>query len=195
MTSNLVSEGHFLYEIGLFLFLSVLVIVDNFRASIGLGVLGLKDRLQRQIAIAFGIFESLALVLGYFFGTSFAMISIIGEWAELVAPLIIAGLGVYAMILALGKEARRHNNINRRWLLIVLPFSLALDNLAVGFGLGILGVQFLLYAMAIGAISVIVSLLGLKVGENVRRFLPSNTELLSGATLMIVAISFMVIDL
>jgi putative Mn2+ efflux pump MntP len=194
MSGNLISEGHLLYEIGLFLFLGTLLIVDNFRASIGLGALGLKDHLQKQIALAFGVFESLALVLGYFVGTSFTMI-IIGEWMDLVGPLVIGGMGVYVIILALGKEPKQHNNINRRWLLIGLPFSLCLDNLAAGFGLGILEVQFLLYVIAIGAMSVLVSLFGLRLGDKVRRFLPSKTDLLSGATLIIVAISFVLIDL
>lgn len=194
MSGKLVSEGDLLYEIGLFLFLGTLLIVDNFRASIGLGVLGLKDHLQKQIAFAFGVFESLALVLGYFVGTSFTII-IIGEWMDLVGPLIIGGLGIYVIILALGKETKQHNNINRRWLLIGLPFSLCLDNLAAGFGLGILGVHFLLYVIAIGATSVLVSLFGLRLGDKVRRFLPSKTDLLSGASLIIVAISFVLIDL
>jgi len=83
-----------LYEVSPFFFLGTLLIVDNFRASIGLGVLGLKDHLQREIPIAFGIFESLALVLGYFVSISFLKITIIEEWMDLATPIIIGGLEV-----------------------------------------------------------------------------------------------------
>jgi len=76
------------------------------------------------------------------------------------------------------------------WMLFGLPLVLSLDNLVTGIGLGVLGFPMFLAALTIGAISGLMTLAGLKLGDAIGRYLPVRSDLLGGLALVFVAVTF-----
>lgn len=140
--------------------LSVLLGLDNLRATVGLGILGLDGGARRRLALSFGLWEAAAPVAGFLLGRAAPPV----EWA---APLALASCGVLALVgAARGVDVRRW--LGSRPATALLPGLLALDNLAAGIGLGTAGAA-LASAVLAGSASALWSWAGLALGGRFRR--------------------------
>jgi manganese efflux pump family protein len=171
---------------GKLLLLSVLLGLDNLRATIALGIAGVDAGARRRFALSFGLAEAMAPVVGVALGAAFAL----GPWMRPLAPaalVVCAGLSLGGVVW--GHRASR-------WLgggvtIVALPALLAVDNLAAGVGLARTGT--VLMAAATGAASALWSLAGLEVGALTRRLLvrrPTGAALamVVAATLLLVGV-------
>lgn len=153
--------------------------LDSFRVSLGLGALRLRPLRQLQIALAFGVCDALAPLVGLFIGQSFLVYA--GAW---VGPLLLCAYGIYVVCIA-----RRYSGEETRWLVLGLPLSLSLDNLVAGTTLGVVGFPLLLSVTIIGGMSALMSLAGLMIGRTAVNFFRVRTELIGGVVLILIAIS------
>ncbi|MEB3366503.1 manganese efflux pump MntP [Saccharopolyspora mangrovi] len=159
--------------------------LDNFRSSIAIGTIPFKFRRALQIAVVFGIWDTVAPliggVLGHFIGAN------LGEVAEYAGPALLGLYGLYLLIGAIRKPAPEE--IDQPWVtLFGMPLTLSVDNLLAGTGLGILGFAPLVSAVVFGAITAVMSLAGLCIGRFVTHVIPVRTDLLSGISLVTAAI-------
>jgi putative Mn2+ efflux pump MntP len=161
--------------------------LDSFRVSLGLGPLGLSSVRQAQIALTFGLCDAFAPLVGLAVGRS--LVEAIGPWTEYLGPLVIGGYGLYVVYLAWQFEGEG-KPMNDRWILFGLPLALSLDNLVAGIGLGVLGFPIFFAALTIGAVSGLMALAGLKLGNAIGRYLPIRSDVLSGAALVFAAATF-----
>jgi putative Mn2+ efflux pump MntP len=159
--------------------------LDSFRVSISLGPLGLSPVRQWQIALAFGLCDALAPLVGLAGGRT--LVEYIGPWTEYLGPLVIGGYGLYVVYLA--RRFGEGGAMDDRWIVFGLPLALSLDNLVAGIGLGVLGYPIFFAALTIGAISGLMALAGLKLGNVIGRYLPVRADLLSGVALLFVAVT------
>ena len=115
------------------------------------------------------------------------MVEAIGPWTEYLGLLVIGGYGLYVVYLT--RRFEEGGVTNDRWMLFGLPLVLSLDNLVAGIGLGVLGFPIFFAALIIGAISSLMALVGLKLGNIIGRLLPIRSDLLSGVALVFVAVT------
>jgi putative Mn2+ efflux pump MntP len=171
---------------GTLLLLGFTLSLDSFRVSLGLGATKLRPARKAQIAIAFGLCDGLAPLVGLLIGQS--LLKYTGAWVEHLGPLVLCGYGVYVIYVArscTGKEAQEEG----RWSVLGLPLSMSLDNLIAGASLGMIGFPLLISVVVIGAMSSLMSLAGLWLGNMAISYLRVKTELFGGVALVLIGIT------
>jgi manganese efflux pump family protein len=78
--------------------------------------------------------------------------------------------------------------VDDRWALFGIPLSLSVDNLVAGTSLGLLGFSPAFSAAVFGAITFVMTFVGMRLGRVAGRFIPLRMDLLSGITLIIMAV-------
>jgi putative Mn2+ efflux pump MntP len=155
--------------------------LSNFGGAVGLGVLPLTRRHRYEITGVFFLMEVLMPVIGIAVGTRVA--GGIGSQASRIAGLVLIAIGGYTL-LETRREARDLKIPVRRRTVILLATALSLDNLVVGFGLGLLGAPLLVAAAFMGLSSLFLTLVGLELGRQLGRHAGERSELLSGLVLI-----------
>jgi putative Mn2+ efflux pump MntP len=174
---------------GTLLLLGFTLSLDSFRASLGLGATRLRPARQAQIALAFGLCDGLAPLVGLLVGQS--LVEYVGGWVEYLGPLVLCAYGVYVIIVSRW-GAREEAGEGSRWVVLGLPLSLSLDNLIAGASLGMIGFPLLLSVAVIGAMSALMSLAGLWLGRRAVNLLRIRTETMGGVALILIAITLAV---
>ncbi len=153
--------------------------LDSFRASLAMGAAGLGAARALRVALAFGICDGVAPLIGLAMGRATAVY--VASWTELVAPALLIGAGAYVLFKRLEDEKGPPEG---GWAILGMPLCLSLDNLVAGVGLGALGPPVVPSAVIIGALSGAMSLLGMALGRLGRLSLPARVERLSGLLLV-----------
>jgi manganese efflux pump family protein len=161
--------------------------LDNLAAALALGALGQRHRMWR-IALTFAGFGAVTPLIGTIIGSSLS--GPLAGYGQMAGALLLAAIGVWMII-----ESRKGVGISRdvahrvtsRWGLLLLAASLSIDNLVVGFGLGLHGVPPLPLAGAAGAFVLVFSLVGLSLGDHVRRRWEQSSQLAAGLLLVALA--------
>ncbi len=160
--------------------------LDSFRASLGLGMVRDSAARRTRIALAFGLCDGLAPVLGLAIGS--ALVTSVSPWVGRLGPLVLGGYGVFTFLNA-GKGNTDEARPDGGWVLFGLPLSLSLDNLVAGFGLGAIQMPILLTAALIGLMSGAMSLAGLHLGTLIGRAMPARAARTGGAAITVLAIA------
>jgi putative Mn2+ efflux pump MntP len=109
--------------------------------------------------LAFGFWDAVAplvgIPIGHYLGQA------IGSAAEYVAAIALGAYGLYLLMQA-GRTAAPEE-LERPWALFGLPLPLSLDNVAAGTSLGLLGFSPWVAAPVFGAITVLMSFVGLQL--------------------------------
>jgi len=158
--------------------------LDSFQVSLGLGMLKPSFGRQTAIALAFGVCDGLAPLVGLMIGQTLS--SVIYGWAEYAGPALVGLYGLY-MICVAWYGSKTATQERERWMLLGLPICLSVDNLVAGVGLGMLGFPLMLSTGIFGALSAALSLAGLWLGRTIGNRLPFKTESAAGAVLIVVA--------
>lgn len=174
-------------NVGELLALGAAIGANNLGVALALGALGQSDHRWR-IAGVFGAFEFLVPLAGLVVGRELAgELADTGRW---VGAALLAALGLWTMWAARGGEQRGRELARRAstWSgLAGLAAGLSLDNLVVGFALGLGGAAPLIVAAVIAAFSVGFTLAGLRLGAAGRHRWRRGTEVLAGMALLAVA--------
>ena len=171
-------------KIATVLLFAILAGADNFQAGCGVGMLPIRRARKWALGASSGICET-GMALAGLLGGSYLRVHVLGVAAAASAiPLLLSGL----LILYLALNDRDLTEVaNSRWMVFGLPFSLSLDNLVAGAGLGASGYPVLVSAAVIGLVCAALSLGGLFLGKHVRSFLPKGAEALAGGWLALIA--------
>lgn len=151
------------------LILGIAIGSNNLAASLALGALGQKERI-RCVVVVFGCFEFAVPLAGLWLGQQS------GQWIEghvhWMAPVMLATLGVWTLWAAWRSKSADKSFARRvtTWGgLFVLAAGLSVDNLVVGFSLGLRESSPLLLAGTIAAFSMGFAWLGMHLGSQARR--------------------------
>ena len=158
--------------------------LDNFRVAVALGTVPFGVRRAVQVALTFGLWDLVMPLVGLVLGRQAG--SAIGPVAEVVGSIALGGYGLYLLITALRRP--EPEELDHPWALFGIPLTLSLDNLVAGTSLGLLGFSPLFSSVAFGAITAVMSLVGLLVGRFVVRLVPIRSDLVSGVALMASAV-------
>lgn len=161
--------------------------LDNFRTAVTLGPLRFRWRRCVLIAVVFGFFDSLAPLAGILLG-NYVGKEVGGPVADFAGPIVLGLYGLYLIIQALRKKASEDTD----YLVCIfgLPVPLSLDNVVAGAGLGLIGFSPVVPAVLFGAITAVMSLIGLQLGRGISHLIPLRIrwEYVTGAGLIIEAV-------
>jgi putative Mn2+ efflux pump MntP len=165
---------------------AVAVGLGNFAASIGIGLSDATRATRVRVALVFGVFEAGMPLVGLLAGRSVAQA--LGNVSGYVGGTLLVGIGAWQLIQAF---RARNGGIapptsTRR--LLITGFALSMDNLVVGFSLGVQHTSLLDAVVVFAAVSVCLSLLGLEVGRRLGAVLEIGAGYLAGAILMAVGL-------
>jgi putative Mn2+ efflux pump MntP len=155
--------------------------LDNFAASVAIGIGGVDRRTRLRVAGIFGLFETAMPAIGLLIGHGLA--GELGPAARWTGAATLAAAGVY--------QFRRDDTTRgwHGWRLLASGAALSLDNLAVGFALGAVRVPVAVAVTVFGVATVVMSMIGLEVGARVGTAAGDRGEILAGIVLICVGIA------
>jgi manganese efflux pump family protein len=166
-------------------FIALVISADNFAAALALGALG-QGRRAWRISLAFGAFGGAAPLLGMLLGRQVS--GYLRDYADWAGVAVLVALGLWTIGQARdGIDRRAARRAGRGGGLLLLAAGVSADNLAVGLGLGLHGVESWTLGAATGVSTVLVSLLGLRLGDGVRRAWQQRAALGAGLLLLMLA--------
>jgi manganese efflux pump family protein len=165
--------------------------LDNFAAAIGIGLAGVDARTRLRVGVVFGLFEAGMPLVGILIGHDTAQS--LGHATRYVGGGMLVAAGLWILLQARRSHRpetevapKASSRISAR--LVFTALGLSIDNLVVGFGLGVtkipLAVSFLVFAV----VSVGVSLAGLELGRRLGSRLQGPSDELAGLVLIAVGI-------
>jgi putative Mn2+ efflux pump MntP len=161
--------------------------MNNALASVALGAMRMPRREQLRIALVFGLFEALMPVIGVMIGEQVA--GLVGKRARWIGIALLTGFGLYSL---LKRDTEDDDAADKRaqargMQVLLLAAALSLDNLTIGFGLGMLQVPLAAAAIVFGFISLSMAWVGLELGRWLGTKVNVSTDKVSGVVLLITA--------
>jgi putative Mn2+ efflux pump MntP len=133
--------------------------------------------------LAFGFWDAVAPLVGILVGHYSSRT--LGSTAEYVGASALGAYGLYLLVQA-GRSAAPEE-FHQPWALFGLPLPLSLDNVVAGASLGVLGFSPWVAAPIFGAITVLMSFVGLQLGRAAARFIRIRSDVLTGVALIAMA--------
>ena len=169
--------------------------MDAFAVSIGKGlsVRRIEPRHTMSVGLWFGGFQALMPLVGYFLGVSFAsLVQNIDHW---IAFILLGIIGVNMIREATAKdececEKATSDFSSRKMLLLAIATSI--DALAVGVSFAFLGVNIWQAVVMIGVITMILSMIGLRIGNIFGCRYKSKAELFGGCVLLLMGCKILI---
>lgn len=166
--------------------------LDTFAVAATLGMLGTSPRDRVRISILFTAFEAGMPLIGLALGVPLGRA--IGDAAEYVAIAVLLGFGLYTLLRSNEDEERAISSLltARGPAALLLGISISLDELAIGFTLGLLHVPAGLVIALIAVQTFIVTQLGLRIGVHVSERFREGAERVAGLALTVLALVLLV---
>jgi putative Mn2+ efflux pump MntP len=168
--------------IGNLLILGFTLSLDNLRTSIALGAIQRTWRRSVQVALMFGFWDGVAPMVGILIGKYSS--EAIGATGEYVGAIALGAYGLYLIFRAWRTPAP---DIEKPWAIFGLLVPLSADNVVAGTSLGLLGFSPWIAPPVFGAITFVVSLVGLQLGRVAAHFIRIRPDLLTGVSLVVMA--------
>lgn len=171
--------------------------LDTLAVSLGLGVRGLPRNRWWRIGLVFALFEGLAPIVGLVLGHHLS--GWLGQIAAYAAGVLLVVLGALEIREALREEGDddapdgRLDTGDVRALLLA-GLSVSIDEVAIGFALGVMRVPLGLALAYIGVQAVALTFLGLWLGSHVGRKIGERAELAAGILLLLLGIALIIAE-
>ena len=178
-------------------FISVLLIaiglaMDAFAVSLCKGLAMKNPGIRPTIIIGlwFGAFQAGMPVVGYMLGNS--MYDLISDYDHWIAfgLLVLIGLNMIRESLS-GDEEELDADIGV-WTMLILAIATSIDALAVGISLAMDGTDLVSAAVTIGIVTMLISIIGVRIGYRVGGSFGKRAEMLGGLILIGIGIKIVV---
>jgi putative Mn2+ efflux pump MntP len=169
--------------------------LDTFAVAAALGVAGLPAGQRLRVSLLFTAFEAGMPILGLLVGH--ALGHAIGSIAELVAAIALIALGVYLLAADEQDETTRARTLARTHGLAVigLGLSISLDELAIGFSIGVLHFPLAPAIALIAAQAFVAAQLGVRLGSRLSERAREGAERAAGVALVMLGVVLLVTHL
>ncbi len=166
--------------------------IDNFAVAIGIGIAGLDARTRVRVAVIFGIFEAtmplLGLLVGH--GTEHSL----GHATRYLGGGLLAATGLWSLVEALRSRSASRPTVaaalpkpgQRVGALLMTGFALSIDNLVIGFGLGVTKTPLMAAVVVFAVVSVGLTLTGLELGRTLGARMQGRADWVAGVVLIAV---------
>lgn len=159
--------------------------MDTLMMSIALGFVQTKGKVK--VALTFACAEAVMPFVGLLIGQVAGRL--IGDWASLFGGITLVGVATWLIFFE--DEDEEEEKLERTlvgWTLILTALSISLDELAVGFSMGLVGVPVTLTIILIALQAFIFTFIGLTFGSKLKRYLGEWSEKLAGGVLALLGV-------
>ena len=175
-----------LHHLALLAALLVPLALDTFILSAALGVVGLPRRLGVRASLVLASFEAAMPIVGVVLGRGLG--GVVGHFAGYTAAVAI-GVAGFLLLRSGGDEERERERVRllaraRGFAIVDLGISISLDELAIGFSLGLLHLSLPVAVAFLGVQAFVASQLGLWIGGRIAEELREGAERLAGLLLI-----------
>lgn len=162
--------------------------LDTFAVAAALGMAGLQRQDRLRVSLLFTAFEMGMPLVGFLGGGLVG--ATLGNAADYVAIAVLIALGTYLVWPRREAEEDRARLLARTHGIATLGLgiSISLDELAIGFTLGLLRLPVLLIIVLIGVQTFTVAQLGLRLGGRVGERVREGAERLAGLVLALLGV-------
>jgi len=162
--------------------------IDTFVLGTALGVAGLAKRERLRTSLLLTAFEAGMPLVGFLVGAGLG--SIIGKSADYIAAAVLAVTGAWILWPRGGREEDEERKVRllesaRGWAIVVLGLSISLDELAIGFGVGLLRLPLILLVTLIAAQAFLAAQLGMRLGSRIAEKAREAAEKVAGGLLLV----------
>jgi len=177
-------------EFGTLLMMAVALGTDAFSMGIGLGLTGIRKLYILYISLMIGALHMAMPLIGLFVGRY--LHNLIGNATEKIGALVLIALGfqmIYTII--------RHHNSESGVLstsissMIIFSFSVSIDALPAGFGLGLFSTPIAVTVLMIGTTGLVMTACGLLLGRRLGPKFGNYGHLFGGLVLMGLGLSYL----
>jgi putative Mn2+ efflux pump MntP len=159
--------------------------LDTFAVCCALGIAGIQTTRRNRVSLLMVAFEAGMPLIGVAIGAPLGRA--IGQAADYVAIAVLALFGAHTLF-AEGDDERSGLLLQARgWSAVALGVSISLDELAVGFSLGLLRLPVVTVIIAIAIQTLVVTQLGMRFGSRLGEHVRERAETLAGAALLVLA--------
>jgi len=160
--------------------------LGNSGASISIGLSGITLATRIKVGIVFAVFEAGMPLVGLLAGRGVARA--LGDVSGYVGGTLLIAIGGWQLIQAFRAGARGPGPPTSTRRLLLTGVALSMDNLVVGFSLGVQHTSLVDAVVVFAVVSVCLSLLGLEVGRRLGAAVEFGVEYLAGIILMAVGL-------
>ena len=161
--------------------------LDTFAVAAALGVIGTTPATRLRVSVIFTAFEAGMPLIGLALGAPLGRA--IGQTADYLAIAVLLAFGLYTLLSAERDEQQLSQLAEARGpRALLLGLSISLDELAIGFTLGLLRLPVALAIALIALQAFTVTQLGLRLGNRLSEQLREGAEHLAGLALTGLAI-------
>lgn len=166
--------------------------MDAFAVAVCKGLSLQKLTLKKALIVGlwFGVFQAVMPLIGYFVGTLFEeYITAFDHWIAFALLLIIGGNMIFGA-LKKGEEEALDESLGFK---VMLPFAVAtsIDALAVGVSFAFLSVNIWAAVAFIGVTTLLLSMLGVKLGHVFGEKYKSKAEIAGGIILILMGVKIL----
>ena len=160
--------------------------LDTFAISSAIGLQRPPARVRARVTILFTAFEGLMPLVGVAGGVLVG--DLVHDWSRWIAAAILVGAG---LLMLLNRDDDR--NVARLagstgWVQLLLGLSISIDEIAIGFSLGLLGLPIWLVCIVTGAQALVACQVGLRLGHAVGERVRESAERAAGLALIGLAV-------
>lgn len=157
---------------------------DTFAVSSSLGVSGLPRAARLRVSLVLSSFEMVMPVVGLLLGHGLG--TVVGGVADYAAVAALLGLGAYMLLSDEGAEEEKVALLarSRGWALLVLGLGISLDELAMGFTIGLLHLSLALAVLLTGIQAFLLAQAGLRLGARLGAAAREGAEKLAAVALL-----------
>ena len=169
--------------------------LDTFAVATALGMAGTTHAERVRLSVLFTAFEAGMPLVGLALGAPLGRA--LGDTADYVAIGVLLAFGRYTLVASEEREERvvaQAAQVRGRAALL-LGLSISLDELAIGFTLGLLRLPVPLVIVLIAAQAAIVTQIGLRLGNRLSERLRESAERLAGVALIALAATLLAVKL
>ena len=149
--------------------------LDTFAVSAALGLGGLSPRQRLRVSLVFAAFEGLTPAVGLLIGS--ALGRSIGSVADYLARALLIGYALFGLLRKDDEDERASEMpTTRGWALVLLGLSVSMDELAVGFTLGLSRVPVVPALVLIALQAFVLSQIGIRFGARLSGRFREGTE-------------------
>lgn len=165
--------------------------LDTFAVAAALGMIGVAPSQRLRLSFLFSAFEAAMPLVGLALGAPLGRA--IGDAADYLAIGVLLAFGLYTLLGVDQREEERLADVAhiRGVRALLLGLSISLDELAIGFILGLLRLPAAVVIALVAIQAFIVTQIGLRLGTKLSAHLRESAERIAGGTLTALAVGLL----
>lgn len=165
--------------------------MDAFAVAVckGLSIRNITIKKELIVGTYFGLFQGLMPLIGFLLGTTFQDIIIkIDHW---VAFILLSIIGINMIKDSLSKESESINDKVDFKTMLPLAIATSIDALAVGITFAFLKVNIIIASSVIAITTLLLSIIGVKIGNTFGNKYEKKAEFIGGAILILIGLKIL----